>query len=315
MTNNMFYPDIKDGMSPSAIAQWLNGRGSFVKTYFMGEKSPETAAMKGGTRIHRLIEAGLIKAKHVFDNAEDEISVTIAEGMVFRGRPDSWGIADGETEFVDYKSGKANEWKDKLPTDIKMRATAFLVWKKAGEPARVKAYIEFIQTTWNPDTKEVVPIEGQETEVVEITYTAEEMETMGKVILREMNEVNDFYVKWQKSSSEFVSKEDVEAYAAIDAEITKLEAERDSLKKSIMSQMQFGGAESIKTDFGTFFLTEKETYEYPAGLRINYLDYGLTVEDAEEISAAAKAAKKNFELANEPVSTKTSISFRAKKEE
>jgi hypothetical protein len=84
----------------------------------------------------------------------------------------------------------------------------------------------------------------------------------------------------------------------------------DALKKSIMDQMEFGGVMNHKIPEGTFYITERETYAYPESLKINYRDYGLVLEDAEEIGSAVKVAKKNFELINDPVSTSKSVGFR-----
>jgi hypothetical protein len=41
----------------------FNQRSAFVRSYFEGEKTPETASMRTGTKVHRMIEMGLIPAK------------------------------------------------------------------------------------------------------------------------------------------------------------------------------------------------------------------------------------------------------------
>lgn len=315
----MFYHDIKEHMSPSALAQWLGGRGQFVRSYFAMEKSPETKAMTAGTEIHALVEAGIIKAKHVYEHPEAELKVQVpGTDFYFLGRPDSYGkvvkIGGGYVAFVDYKSGKANGWDEKLPTDIKMRATAWLVWRACGEPEEVQGFVEFIQTTWDPDQKKVVPLDGKEIEVSSITYTADEMEAFTKVIANAMRDVNDFYEKWKESTGDFVNGKDVQAYAELRQEIEEKEAELDELAERILSQMEFGGEENHKTPAGTFFIKNTKTYEYPPTLKINYLNMGLVLEDAEAIGAATKAAKTNFELTNEPKEVRRSIQFRKAKE-
>ena len=206
-----FYHDKKPHMSPSALAQWLGSRGSFVRSYFAEERGPETKAMTAGTEIHALVEAGIIKAKHVYQNNEIEVKVQVpGTDYYFLGRPDSYEI-DGEVaRFVDYKSGKANGWDEKLPTDIKMRATAWLVWRSLGEPKQVHGFVEFIQTTWDPEQKKVVPIDGKETEVASIVYTAKELKAFTRVITTAMDDVNAFYEKWKESTGDFVNKADVE---------------------------------------------------------------------------------------------------------
>lgn len=307
-----FYHDIKEHCSPSALDQWFRQRSAFVKTYFEKAEKVETAAMKTGKQIHKLIEAGLINAKRVFDRNEEEIKVKVpGTEFYFLGIPDS--RTNNGDEFVDYKSGKANDWKDKLPTDLKMKATAWLVWQASGEPEEVRGHIEFIQTVWNPDSKEVEPID-KETEVVSITYTAEELKTFTRVIAEAMEEVNGFYEKWLKSDASFVSKEDTSRYEELHQKKEALEREMDEIKERIKAQMEFGGVMNHQSELGTFYLTERKSYEYPTNLKINYRDMGLVLEDAEEIEAAAKAAKKNYELITEPVSVSQNVGFRPKRE-
>ena len=148
----MFYHDKKEHMSPSALDQWFRQRSAFVGSYFEEKDRVDTKAMQAGRQIHRLIEGGMIPAKCSYAINEQEIKVRVpGTDFYFMGIPDSRTESkDGnESMFVDYKSGKANEWKEKLPTDIKMKATAWLVWQEGGESAEVvKGAIEFIQTTW-----------------------------------------------------------------------------------------------------------------------------------------------------------------------
>ena len=312
----MFYPDQKPHISPSALDNWINSRSNFVRSYFEGEKSPETSAMKAGTKIHRLIEAGLIPAKHVFDIGEDEVNVVIKDGIKVMGKPDSMTQKpkDGIAYFVDYKSGKANDWKEKLPKDVKMRTTAWLVWNANQKPEKVIGYIEYIATTWDPVAKEVVPIEGIPTESIEQVYTAKELEDFTQVILKAIDDVNDFYETWKNSTSEFISDEDCREYVDLENQIAELTAKQDAIKEKIMGQMDFGYKVNYKTPFGTFYITERKTYEYPEAMRINYLDYGLTLADADEIAGAVKVAKKNYELIAEPKSTSRSLGYRKAKE-
>ncbi len=81
----MFYPDKKEHMSPSALDSWFNGRGNFIKSYFEGIKSPETAAMTAGKKVHALIEGGMIAAQKVYDVHEQKISIEIKTGYRFMG--------------------------------------------------------------------------------------------------------------------------------------------------------------------------------------------------------------------------------------
>lgn len=315
-----FYPDIKDGLSPSAIAQWFNQRSSFIKSYFAGERGPETKAMQTGTQIHALIEAGIIAAKHVYEHSEADLSVEIAPGRIFRGRPDSYGEIERAHEhsavsFVDYKSGKANEWAEKLPTDVKMRATAWLVWKNSGEPDMVYGYVEYFQTTWDADLKRIVLVEGKESEEIAITYTRSEMQDFTQVILKAMNAINDFFEVWKKSTGEFVSKQDVMLYAETRQQIDEMELRLDEIGERILTQMEFGGEETHRTPVGTFFVRETKTWDYPAELEF-LLDgkEPFTLERADRVASGVKAAKKNYELVNEPKSTTRKVNFRVAKE-
>jgi hypothetical protein len=308
-----FYHDIKEHMSPSAMAQWMHQRSAFIRSYFEGERTPETAAMRGGTAIHRLIEGGMFPAKHIFDLHEEEIRVPVpGSGFFFMGKPDSRDekATKGVARFVDYKSGKANDWKAKLPIDIKMKATAWLVWQATGCPEKVVGSIEFIQTTWDPEAKEVVPLEGVESDIIECTYLAQDLEAFTKVIIKTMGDVNDFFERWKNASGEFVSDEDTQLYEGLAAKKEAIEAEIEEVKERIMGQMEFGGVLNHKTAAGTFYITEKKEYSYPDELIVRHGDEEHTLKEVEEIAASAKAAKKNFELTSEPISTATTIGFR-----
>lgn len=312
----MFYHDIKEHLSPSALAQWLNGRGQFVRSYFAGEKSPETKAMTAGTEIHALIEAGIIKAQHTYDCNEQTLKIPVGKtNFWFLGKPDSFESepTDDEVSFVDYKSGKANEWEKKLPTDIKMRATAWLVWRQTGMPSIVNGHIEFIQTTWDPEQKKVIPMDDKETEVISIAYTATELENFEKVIANAMRDINDFYEKWKVSSGEFVNQDDVQRYIEIKNEIAERELELAEVGSRIQTQMEFGGEENHKISQGSFFITERCSYEYPKDLPFIVDGVNWNLEQSEKVVSAAKAAKSNYELVNEPKTTVRNVQFRAKK--
>lgn len=314
----MFYHDIKEHMSPSALAQWIDARSSFIKSYFRGEKSPETKAMTAGTKIHKLIEAGLIKAKCVYAHGEHELKAAVP-GTDFRflGRPDDYSDEkDGIIEFVDYKSGKANEWKEKLPTDIKMKATAWLIWIEQGAKAEtVIGHIEFIPTTWDPVAKEVVPIDGAPSEVITIEYSKADLLAFSGVIAGAMNEVNEYYEKWLKSTGDFVNNEDVARYIELKKEIDERETELGEVGDRIKGQMEFGGEENHKTPAGTFFFKITEKYEYPKDLPVGKSTLESTEELIDGLEAKVKTAKQGFELISEPVSSKTTINFRPAKAE
>lgn len=302
-------------MSPSALDSWHNSRSNFIKSYFEGIRTPDTPAMIAGKKVHTLIEAGIVPAKKVYDLHEVKIEIKIKEGYVFLGIPDSRGerMQKGVVEFVDYKTGKANAWKEKLPVDIKMRATAWLVWKATGEPKKVIGHIEYIPTEWDSVAKEVVPIADAESEIISLTYTAEELQDFTKIIVDSMDEVNEEYDKWLESTGQFINKEDLERYVELRKAKDELEVLLKDVGDRLMSQMEFGAKKTHQTPFGTLFITERKTYEYPKGLRINYLDMGLTIEDAEAITMASKAAQKNYELTADPKTTSKSMGFRPTK--
>jgi len=312
----MFYNDVKGYMSPSALAQWKQTRAGFVKSYFEGERSPETAAMKGGTTIHKLIELEMLPAKHVFGVNEEEIKVQVpGTGFYFLGRPDSREAKakKGVVRFVDYKSGKANDWEKKLPTDIKMRATAWLVWMVTGQPDTVVGSIEFIQTTWDPDAKEVIPLEGEESKIIEHIYRYEDLEEFTHIIIKTMGEVNDFYEKWLNASGDFMQEEDTAEYIALQNKIDKLVEKQDEVKERIMMQMEFGGLFNHKMDAGTFYITERKQYSIPESLTVKVGRKKYTLKDISEINTAAKVAESNYKLGSDPVSTSTSLGFRKTK--
>jgi len=307
-----FYHSRKPHMSPSAFQQWHHQRAAFVGSYFEEKERVETKAMTAGKQIHRLIEGGMIQAKLVYDINEEEIKVKVPNSKFwFMGIPDS---RTGKTEpckFVDYKSGRANEWENKLPTDLKMKATAWLIWQEALEiPQTIHGAIEFIQTTWDPEAKQVVPLDT-ETEIIEINYSAKELGQFTDVIVKTMREVNKAYEKWQEKNDAFVNQEDVQNYEALHLKKETLEREMEVIRDRIKAQMEFSGVLNFKSDNGTFYLTERKTYAYPLTLPIG--GAGLTLEDAEKIAFETKQAQKNYELISEPASVSVSVGFRAKK--
>lgn len=317
----MFYHDIKEHMSPSAMSAWLGSRSSFIKSYFKGEKGPETKAMAFGTKVHALIEGGMLKATQVYDNNEKELRFEVEEGsgLYFFGKPDSYsGRLETEdysaAEFVDYKSGKNNGWEEKLPTDVKMLATAWLVWMATGKPDEVLGYIEFIETVWNPDAHDVEVVEGTDTVVMGRKYSRAELENFTKAILKAMGDVNKFYEKWQQSSGEFVRSSDIEDALRIREKIAKLEEELEEVEGLIASQMEFGGEENhaIEGKRGTYYFKTTDAWDYPPELPF-LLDgtEAFTLGKAERVASGAKAVKKNYELVTEPATTKRTLAFRA----
>lgn len=310
-----FYHDIKAHMSPSAFANWHNARSQFVRSYFLGEKSPETSSMKGGKQIHALIEAGLLPAKHVYVNNEKELTQFAEfEGHTFKvlGIPDSFGtVEDGSVMFVDYKSGKENTWDSaKLAGDLKMKLTAWLVWNTVGCPPFVRGYIEYIPTQWNKETKEIEPTGEESQEVAAFTYTGEELGAFTAVIVDTMLQVNEAYKIWLESTDEFVNQDDVARYAEIEQEIKDREAEQEIIAERLTDQLGMGKKETLATPFGSFFFKITKKYVYPKDLR---LEDGMLLETAEEIATRVSAAKKKFETENDPTNVSKSLVFRANK--
>lgn len=311
-------------MSPSAIAAWHSRRSNFVKRYFEEEEMVKTKAMEAGTMIHRLIEGGMMEAKCRYDETEKELRVHLTDDVDFMGYPDSHTseAKDSVAKFVDYKSGKANHWEDKLPTDMKMRATAWLVWKETGEPDEVVGQVEYIPTTWNPEAEEVQPIEGAESEVVSYTYTASELEGFTDVIMKSIEDVNEFYEKWQESSDQFVEESDVKEYENLRAKkdefVEDIDTKIDDVQSRIESQMKFGGITTYRGEGGTYSLRSYESYDHPDELTVHYDGEELTLKEAKKrkkgLKDAIKVAKKNYERITEPESVKESISFYRKKD-
>jgi len=310
----MFYPDIKPHISPSAFAQWHRQRSAFIRSYFKGEKTPETAAMRDGKKVHALIEGGLLDATHRFEHHEQELVIELPNQVKVLGYPDSYSTAkDGVASFVDYKTGEENHWtREELASDLKMLCTAWLVWKTTGEPALVNGYIEWIPMEW--DGKERVPVEDGEHKIFDVVYSSESLMDFEKTLIRTIDEINAEYPKFLESTDGFISPEDCAEYAQLELQKKEIEEKQKAIKERLQEQMQFGGVNTYQSDFGTFYITEKKTYEYPTTLRVDYKDMGLVLEDAEAISAAASAAKKNYELEAEPKSVTKSVGFRAKKE-
>ncbi len=312
----MFYPKEKKYISPSALDNWLRSRSAFVKTYFEGEKGPETLAMTTGKQVHGLIEGGFLAVKRKYDMDEKETTFTFENGVKVLGYPDSYTkeATDGIVSFVDYKTGKANGWKEKLPTDIKMKTTAWLVWQNTGQPKTVDGAIEFIQTTWDPETKMVVPIENKQTEIVEIKYTQKELQDFTQVILKAIDDINAFYETWKDKTDTFINNEDIEEYIKLNQEISDLETKQKEVAERIQIQMEAGGMVNHKTPAGTFYTTTRKTWDYPSDMPVRYEDEDWMLHDVLDMQTAMKVAQKNYELIAEPKSESTSIGFRVAKE-
>ena len=325
VTEINFYPDLKAHISPSAMASWVNSPGSFTSSYFAGKKSADTLSMIFGKQIHAMIEAGLLPAKKHFAHNESQISVPLGiDGNAVKvlGTPDSFGSLDVDSvDFVDYKTGKKDNWgKNELASDVKMRATAWLVWSITGKPSKVNAHIEYLPVEWDGEKRELRLIPDTQSTVYSYTYTGAELEEFTSFIVKTVHAINAYYRTWKNSTADLVSEEDVAEFGRLEAEIQEHEAEiakakenQDEVRARIQAQLEFGGASGKETEFGTFFFKEDKTYVYPPSLKINYLNMGLVLEDAEMIGAAANAAKNNWELHNDPVKRERKLQFRAKK--
>lgn len=299
-----FYPQVKEWISPSAFANWHEARSLFVRSYFLKEKTPETSAMKAGKQIHALIEAGLLDVRHKYSHNEETLEVTLQlpETVKVLGIPDSFDEQfGGIVHFVDYKTGKENTWDDaKLAGDLKMKATAWLVWNVTGKTAReVVGYIEYIPTQWNPSTREIEPTGGESIVAGSITYTSDELEAFTGIIANTIAEINKAYEEWLESTDEFVNQDDVAEYAQLDQEVKEREVKMALIKERIADQMGMGSKETLSTPFGSFYFRITKTYEYS--------------EEIEKKLADASAAKKKFEMENEPAKIAKSLSFRPSK--
>lgn len=311
----MFYHEVKEHMSPSAHDTWSRSKASFIQSYFELKKGPETASMKFGTQVHALIEHGMLKVKKQFDQNEMGLRHEAGNGLYYFGKPDSFQSkpVKNTVEFVDYKTGKASEWIKKLPTDLKMKGTAWLVWKETGCPAAVIGHIEFLQTTWNEE-KQCIELIEQETEITSVTYHKADLEAFSEVIVKTMTEVNTFFEKWKDSTADFVDLDDCKKIQELTAKRDAIDEEITNLKASVQSQMEFGGLLTHKVEgLGTFSIATKKTYSIPDNLPFQVGKKKYILKDVTEITSAAKAASKNYELITEPTSVSTSISFRAAK--
>lgn len=335
----MFYPDKKKHISPSALAAWHESRGLFVRSYFIGEKSPETPAMKAGKKIHALIEGNMLEVKYRFEHPEsilcyalvgeewvkvevkEDGTYDLPEGAQFAiyGIPDSWGLSADTAVFVDYKSGKENTWdNDRLSTDLKMKLTALLVWLAAGRPAHVRGHLEYIPTQWNPVAKEIEPTFEPSVDAGQVLYTAAELEEFLVFVLKTVSEVNEAYGEWLTSTDEFINQDDVAEYAQLKQEVVQRETRMEILLERLADQMKLGKKETLATVFGSFFFkTSKKFDPVPPTLEVKVEDGGsfATVEYgyAEKIAVAMSAAKKKFEQSREPIEVSQSLQFRAKK--
>lgn len=311
----MFYPDIKPHISPSAFQAWHQQRSLFIRSYFKGEKTPETSAMKAGKKIHAMIEGGFIPAIHRFSAREKELVVTLPSGVNVLGIPDSHeeGVVAETVSFVDYKTGRENGWtREQLAVDLKMRVTAWLVLQANPGAQQARAIIEWIGTEWNG--AELVPVD-QPHECIEYTFTKEDLFEFDTIIASTIEDINVAYEQFLESvSTDFVEEADVLEYAELEAQAVEIEKKQKAIKDRIAQQLEFAGKYNYDHPLGSFYFTMRRTYEYPPELEfITESGARMTVQQGEEISLAMGSAKKNYELDHEPASISKSISFRAKK--
>jgi len=318
----MFYPEKKPHISPSALSSWQKSRQSFIKSYFAEERTPETYAMKAGTMIHGLIEAGLLEGhKHFSENEKVLIHPSPVEGVDVLGKPDSFGLEEGSIigYFVDYKTGRDVSWsREDLANDLKMRTTAWLVWNELGKPKNITGYIVWLGTEWNG--KEVIPSDS-EYMIIKYVYTESELQHFGKVIEKTIEEVNEAYPRYLNPTDnidEDLCKNYAEVYDQIkwveDQQIAPLKEKLNEIKKVISDQMEFGLSESHKSEVGTFFWRSTKKYEFPEDLEFQ-IESGdnFTLALGEEVEKALKVAKKTFEAGNDPMSESKTLQFRAVK--
>lgn len=319
----MFYPQVKPHISPSALQAWHNNRSTFVRSYFIGIKSPETSAMKGGTMVHKLIEMGLYPAKKFFDRNEHEIVIPLKDGINVLGKPDSYGThqaGNGVIEVVDYKTGKEDTWSnEKVALDLKCKATAWLVLMQhraeGYTPTAVTHYVEYIPTEWNAEAHEVQPCADKESVLYQATFTAEELDAFTELISKTVDEVNEEYPNFVNSTDAFVNMEDVLALADIESTIKNLEADAEIIKERLKGQLEMGDRKSFESPMGTVYFVDKKVYEYPSDLTGKTEDgVEVTTEFAEKVSTAIKVAKKNYEMGAEPKTISRSVAFRLKKQ-
>lgn len=315
MTNQIkFFPDIKPHISPSSLAAWHNQKSLLIRSYFKGEKSPKISAMKFGKKVHALIEGGFLKVNKHYASNELELSVPIKDGVQVLGIPDSFQGFGDFAEFVDYKTGKEDNWTNEmLATDLKMKCTAWLVWVTTGHPDQVTGHIEYIQTKWNETTKEYEVLDKESVLSAVHIYSAQDLEAFTEIIAKTIDEVNEEYTKWLKSTSALVSEDDCQAYAELEAQKKEIEEKQKEIKERIDGQMSFGGVKSFESERGTFYVIERKTYDHPSNLTAQFGNKTFTLAESEAIDKAMSVVKKEWELTAEPKSISRSLGFRAKK--
>lgn len=308
----MFYPDQRDHISPYALKSFKHSKSSFVQRYFEGKEGYEGPAMKTGSKIHKLIEMDAVDVKKKFDVGEKKIEIEVKDGITMLGYPDSRTKGKDKVEVVDYKTGTVGKWEDKIHGDEKVEATAWLVWKTEGEPEEVTFHIEFIPVEWDAESEEMVPVE-EETEVITKVFSSERLKKFTNVIKKTIDEVNEYYEKWQESTDQFIDKSLVEQYEELDAEKRQIEEKMDKIKGKILTQMEIGGMRKFNTDQGSFYTTERKYYSYPDNMKIKTDDYELSYSQAKQIKSAMKNARKNYKTIAEPDNIKKSLTFRRSK--
>ena len=73
--------------------------------------------------------------------------------------------------------------------------------------------------------------------------------------------------------------ETLKDYAALESQISELEAKRDSLKDKVLKVLEAAGIDTLKDTFGTFSRVFRKKWEYSPALVQKEKEYNMVIKD------------------------------------
>lgn len=250
-----YYPDVKQNLSPSSIASWLNNRSQFIYNYFEGKRS-YSPAMALGTKIHKDIEQGLVPVQKFYQHFEHAIKLSFD----YNGDEVSiYGIMDGVTEdyseFVDYKTGK--KWEQhQVDEDIKQTIYAYMIFRNT-DLQEVTGHIEWVEL-----------LDGEPTgvtEVLSVVYNRDDVvEYWDNKIHSIIGDINKAYEQYLKNNNASDEVKDL-AYrlSKIKEKQGNLKEQEAWLRTEIFRVMDSEEVTHVKTPYLSAGYQDKKVYSYP----------------------------------------------------
>ncbi len=192
------------------------------------------------------------------------------------------------SEFLEYKTWKTPWTQERVNNHWQLYVYAIMIAVLTGKLPKAK--LLWIQTEddwigWIRATGKV--------EEFDVNFDPVAIEDWKHKIIRAWEEIKKAHEAWE--NGDILDILDVIEYQEIQKQIDELVAKQTELKVKIKADLEKSWMPTYKSDFGMFYFTKKDTYEYP--------------ENIKNAEALIKEAKKEFEKTAKPKTT-TSLAYR-----